>query len=42
MKIIGVSDRLKAVNLWGADEAMYASDLLVEGVRLDSIGGSIE
>ena len=37
MKIAGVSDRLKAVNLWGADEAMYAPDILAEGVHLDSI-----
>lgn len=42
MRITGVSDRLKAVNLWGADEAMYAPDLLVEKVHLDSIGESIE
>ncbi len=36
-KIVAVSDRLKAVNLWGADEAMYAPDILVRGVRLDAI-----
>ncbi|MFY9462339.1 MAG: metallopeptidase TldD-related protein [Candidatus Sungiibacteriota bacterium] len=42
MRIAGVSDRLKAVNLWGADEAMYAPDILVEGVHLDSIAESLE
>lgn len=36
-KIVAVSDRLKAVNLWGADEAMYAPDILVESVKLESI-----
>lgn len=36
-KIAGASDRLKAVNLWGADEAMYAPDILVENVNLESI-----
>ncbi|MBI2639767.1 MAG: TldD/PmbA family protein [Candidatus Sungbacteria bacterium] len=42
MKIVGVSDQLKPVNLWGADEAMYAPDILVEGVKLESIGESVE
>ena len=42
MRIAGVSDRLKAVNLWGADEAMYAPDIMVAGVHLDSIAESLE
>lgn len=42
MKIAGVSDQLKPVNLWGADEAMYAPDILVDGVKLELIGESIE
>lgn len=36
-KITGVSDRLHPVNLWAADEAMYAPDIRIEGVRLDAI-----
>lgn len=42
MKILGVSDRLLPVNLWGADEAMYASDVLVKEVPLESIGESVD